>query len=57
MSGFGIEAATAVASDETLEELDVFDVLASLVDKSLIVAELEGETTRYRLLESTRTYV
>ena len=46
-----------MASDETLDEIDLFDVLASLVDKSLVVAELGGgETTRYRLLESTRAY-
>ena len=36
--------------------LDVFDVLASLVDKSLVLAEPEGDALRYRLLESTRAY-
>ncbi|MDQ2908848.1 MAG: hypothetical protein M3R44_05780 [Candidatus Eremiobacteraeota bacterium] len=56
VNGFTIEGATAVASDETLDEFEIFDVLASLVDKSLIVAEFAGETTRYRLLESTRAY-
>jgi predicted ATPase/class 3 adenylate cyclase len=56
VGGFTLEGAAAVASDETLDEIELFDVLASLVDKSLVVAELSGETTRYRLLESTRAY-
>jgi predicted ATPase/DNA-binding XRE family transcriptional regulator len=34
----------------------VLDLLASLVDKSLVVAELEGPEPRYRLLESFRQY-
>lgn len=56
VNGFTVEGATAVGSDEMLDEFEVFDVLASLVEKSLVVAELAGETTRYRLLESTRAY-
>lgn len=56
VGSFTLEGAVAVASDETLDEVELFDVLASLVDKSLVVAELSGETTRYRLLESTRAY-
>ncbi len=56
VDGFSLEAAVAVCADGTFDELDVFDVLASLVDKSLVVAELSGAATRYRLLESTRAY-
>ncbi len=57
VGSFTLEGALAVASDEALDEIELFDVLASLVDKSLVVAELGGgETTRYRLLESTRAY-
>lgn len=56
VDGFTLEGAVAVATDETFDDLEVFDVLASLVDKSLVVAELAGETTRYRLLESARAY-
>lgn len=56
VGGFTLEGAVAVASDETLDEIELFDMLASLVDKSLVVAELSSETTRYRLLESTRAY-
>jgi predicted ATPase/class 3 adenylate cyclase len=55
-NGFTLEGAVEVGSGEDLDELDVFDVLASLVDKSLILAEPHGDTLRYRLLESTRAY-
>jgi predicted ATPase/class 3 adenylate cyclase len=57
VDGFALEGAVGVGSgDESLDELDVFDVLASLVDKSLVLAEPQGEAMRYRLLESTRAY-
>jgi predicted ATPase len=35
---------------------DADDVVASLVSKSLIVAEALSESTRYRLLDTTRFY-
>jgi predicted ATPase len=53
VSGFTLEGAVALGSDAELDELDVFDVLASLVDKSLVLFDPQG---RYRLLESTRAY-
>jgi predicted ATPase/class 3 adenylate cyclase len=55
-NGFTIEGAAAVGSGDDLDELDIFDLLASLVDKSLAVAEPHGDSLRYRLLESTRAY-
>ena len=55
-NGFTLDAAVAVGSDEPLDELDVFDMLASLVDKSLVLVEPDGDSLRYRLLESTRLY-
>jgi predicted ATPase len=51
-SRFTIEAAESVAADDALDPLVVFDVLARLVDKSLVVHA--GE--RYRLLETLRQY-
>jgi predicted ATPase/tetratricopeptide (TPR) repeat protein len=54
--GFTLESATAVCSDETLDEIAVLDLLSSLVDKSLVSAEPAGNGTRYRLLESMRQY-
>jgi len=59
VKGFTLEGAAAVGSGDDTDELDVFDVfdvLASLVDKSLVLAEPDGDSLRYRLLESTRMY-
>ncbi len=56
VDGFALEGAVAVGSGQDLDELDVFDLLASLVDKSLALAEPLAEVPRYQLLESTRAY-
>jgi predicted ATPase len=56
VSEFSLEGAVAVGSAGDLDEYDVVDLLVSLVDKSLIVAETAGEGSRYHLLESTRAY-
>ena len=53
--GFGLDAVRAVCGDG-LDDLDVFELLASLTDKSLVVADTGGERERYRLLESTAAY-
>ncbi|MGA8097713.1 MAG: hypothetical protein WB810_03535, partial [Candidatus Cybelea sp.] len=54
--GCTLAAATAVCWGEETAEPDVFDLLSSLVDKSLLVADFEGTEPRYRLLESSRAY-
>jgi predicted ATPase len=54
--GFSLDAATAVCVGEGLDEIDILDLLSSLTDKSLVVAETGGEQERYRMLESTRAY-
>jgi hypothetical protein len=41
--GFGLDAAEAVCGSGDLDVLDVADLLGSLVDKSLVVAEPAGE--------------
>jgi len=53
--GFDLSAAEAVASDDEIEPLDVIDLVKSLVDKSLVQADVGG-MVRYRLLESIRDY-
>jgi predicted ATPase/class 3 adenylate cyclase len=53
--GFSLDAATAVCG-EGMDEIDILDLLASLSDKSLLVADTGGEQERYHLLESTRAY-
>jgi predicted ATPase/DNA-binding winged helix-turn-helix (wHTH) protein len=53
--GFRLELAQGVACDERIDQWQVLDLLAQLIDKSLVIAEGEGEP-RYRLLESTRAF-
>jgi predicted ATPase/DNA-binding winged helix-turn-helix (wHTH) protein len=54
--GFTVEAAAAVANDETIESTDVPDAVAQLVARSLVIADTSVARTRYRLLETTRAY-
>jgi predicted ATPase len=54
--GCTLEAATAVCATEREDDIEVIDLVTSLVRKSLIVAELVGVEQRYRLLESSRQY-
>jgi predicted ATPase len=54
--GFGLDAAEAVCGSGDLDVLDVADLLGSLVDKSLVVAEPAGGILRYRLLETIRLF-
>jgi predicted ATPase/DNA-binding SARP family transcriptional activator len=54
--GFSLEAAERVAADEGVRAGDILDLLAALVDKSLVsVREWQGEA-RYVLLEVVRQY-
>jgi predicted ATPase/DNA-binding XRE family transcriptional regulator/tetratricopeptide (TPR) repeat protein len=56
--GFTLDLAVALcANDGAIAEVEVLDLIASLVGKSLVVSETAAEETmRYRLLESTRHY-
>ena len=54
--GCRLDAATAVCAAEGEDDLDVVDLVTSLVAKSLLVAELINNQQRYSLLESTRQY-
>lgn len=56
VGGSTLEAATAICSDDLISESQVVDLLSSLVDKSLVVAEMRAPEPRYRLLEATRDY-
>ena len=51
-TSFGLEAAEGVAADDDLDRLDVFELLARLVDKSLV----QHVGDRYRMLETLRQY-
>jgi predicted ATPase/DNA-binding winged helix-turn-helix (wHTH) protein len=52
---FTLEAASSVASDDSIDEFAVIDLLSQLIDRSLVVADT-GNGARYRLLETTRAY-
>jgi predicted ATPase/DNA-binding SARP family transcriptional activator len=54
--GWTITTARCVATGNGLDEPTVLDGLAGLVRKSMVVAEGEAKTTRYRMLESLRRY-
>ena len=54
--GFDLPTAEAICADDTLDELDIIDLLGELVDKSMVIADRAGSTTRYRLLETLRQY-
>ncbi len=56
MGGFDLDACRKVVCDNDLAPHQVLDVLALLVDKSLVIAESACESTRYRLLETIRQY-
>jgi predicted ATPase len=53
---FDLEAAEAVCTGERLAAEDVADVLAHLVEKSLVTTGDRGRDRRYRLLETVRMY-
>jgi predicted ATPase/class 3 adenylate cyclase len=54
--GCTLEATEAVCAGDPIEVGEVFELLASLVARSLVVADDTGRDTRYRLLETIRQY-
>lgn len=54
--GCTLEAVEAVCEGTPVEHGDVWELIASLVSQSLVVAEDHGLDTRYRLLETIRQY-
>ena len=53
---FTLDDAVAVAGDPGLDELDVLDAVSGLVDKSMCTVDLAATPTRYRYLETMRSY-
>jgi predicted ATPase/class 3 adenylate cyclase/Tfp pilus assembly protein PilF len=54
--GWTLVAAEQICSGEEIEDWEVLDLLTSLNDKSMVVAEPRDGATRYRLLETVRQY-
>jgi predicted ATPase len=53
---FTLDAASAILSDSDVTASDVIERVACLVDKSLLSVHAGGAVTRYRMLDTTRTY-
>ena len=56
IGGFDLAAAAALAAGFGVDEFDAFELLASLVAKSLVEHTERDGTTRYRMLEMIRQY-
>jgi predicted ATPase/transcriptional regulator with XRE-family HTH domain len=56
VGGWSLEAAETVCAAQNLSRSSIFDLLAQLTDKSLILAEPGESETRYRFLETVREF-
>ena len=54
--GFDLEAAHAVCADEVETDDDTLELLAGLVDKSMVIVRSSVGRTRYGVLETLRAY-
>ena len=55
-AGFDLEAVERVCAAPPLADAATLDLLTALVDKSLVMAESDGQAPRYALLETLREY-
>jgi predicted ATPase/DNA-binding winged helix-turn-helix (wHTH) protein len=53
---FRLEAAQEIIAGDGLDQADVVEIIAGLLDKSLAIAETGETFARYRLLDMTRAY-
>ena len=55
--GFAFDSVTAVCSGDSIDELDILELLPGLVDKSLVAVDDDVDgVVRYRLLETLRQF-
>ena len=54
--GVALEAAAAISADSGASSVSASDLLLSLVDKSLLSVTSTNETTRFRMLETVRSF-
>ncbi len=54
--GAELDAVEGICADEGLPVEEVFEVVATLVDKSILTRIDDGQTSRYRMLESVRDF-
>src|SRR5262249_19884768 len=56
VGGWTLEAAEVVCSGGGLTSADIGNLLADLVERSLVLADPSGDEMRYRMLETLREY-
>jgi predicted ATPase/class 3 adenylate cyclase len=56
VGGFDLDAAEQVCAAEPVQPADVVDLVTSLVEKSLVMADEREQGMRYRMLETIRDY-
>ncbi len=54
--GFQLDAVEGVCADEVVPHADVLDLVAGLVNKSILICDDQGRYVRYRMLETIREY-
>ena len=56
VGGFTFDAICFLTVDRDVSTWETLDAFCGLVSKSMVTAQLDGKTRRYRLLETTRDY-
>ena len=56
VGGCTLEACERVVSGDGIDDFEVLDLMAALVERSLVVADTRGMQGRYRMLETIRRY-
>jgi predicted ATPase/DNA-binding XRE family transcriptional regulator len=54
--GWTLAAAEVVCAGEPLQRSDILPILMRLIDQSLVSAQIHDDTTRYRFLDTVRSY-
>ena len=54
--GFELDAVEGVCADDQLPAEEMLDVVAGLVDKSVLISEISSGVSRYRMLETLRDF-
>jgi predicted ATPase/DNA-binding winged helix-turn-helix (wHTH) protein len=54
--GWTLEGAEQICSGDGIARSDILDLLGSLEDKNLVVAEVKGQRARFTMLETVREY-
>jgi predicted ATPase/DNA-binding response OmpR family regulator len=57
VGGFTLEAVRVVVADDDIDEAQVANAIADLVEKSLISSDIQTVPACYRLLDTTRAYI